>query len=147
MSFLPSVASTSSRSAAASSPLAFVRLYHSHLGPVDLAIHKKPPAPVYNPAKDVLDLSPPERPKWNAMSQRSGTLMTKIGMTAVWDTNGVRVPCTVLQVRRLNRAACRLQPARTAERGALSEWPLLWLVLDSGDGAYKGDEGCSESSG
>jgi hypothetical protein len=122
MSFLPSVASTSSRSAAAS-PLLLARLYYTHLGAVDLSPYKRTPAPVYNPAKDVLDLSLDERPKWNPMSKRSGTLMTKIGMTAVWDSNGVRVPCTVLQVRplppepaqsaprRASRTRCSLRPA------------------------------------
>lgn len=105
MSLLPSVASTSTRSAAvaaaAASParLLHLRRYQTSLGPIDLAPRKKTPSPVYDPARTVLGSSPAERPQWNPMSQRSGTIMTKIGMTAVWDTNGVRVPCTVLQVR------------------------------------------------
>lgn len=37
---------------------------------------------------------------WTPASQRTGVLAKKLGMTAIYDSNGVRTPVTVLEVNR-----------------------------------------------
>lgn len=105
MPFLPSLRASCSTAAAPS----LRRLFIS----VPPASTPVPRAPVYNPAKDVLTPAEGEDlAKWNPMSKRAGTIMTKVGMTSVWDANGVMVPCTVLQVRFSFRPAAASHLAR-----------------------------------
>lgn len=43
---------------------------------------------------------------WTPESQRTGVLAKKLGMTAIYDSTGVRTPVTVLQVRPCTLRGC-----------------------------------------
>jgi len=59
----------------------------------------------------------PTSAQWTPASQRTGVLATKVGMTAVYDSVGVRTPVTVLQLEDVAVTAVRTEPYNAVQVG------------------------------